>query len=143
MLVINNKQIKVFDVVFYEKFYKKNTAVIKKCFSDKVKMMSEHDLLAKMRAIHQIASKYDIKTERGIVRFICLSFMLDQDFYNRPEFSQLFKYNDIDKDECMDLIFEDAKRIYEHEKPISSSLPPSNKNYEVVTLIQNIAYSLQ
>lgn len=141
--VINNSQIEVFDSLSFEKFYKKIIPIFKDCFPNKVSEVSIEELMDFFREFHQIANQLEIKTERGITRFIILAFFLNRDFYKRPEFSQLFKYDDIDKDECLDLIFEDATRISNNQKTISSSLSATNRNYKIVHLIEKIAKSIQ
>jgi hypothetical protein len=141
--VINNNQIAVFDSIAFEKFYKRVIPIFESCFTEKVRQMSYDELLNFVRTFHQKAKQNRIQTERGTVRFICLAFILNKEFYKRTEFSQILNYDDIDMDECMDLIFDDADRIANKQKPISSSLTASNKNFKIVPLIEKIAKSIQ
>jgi hypothetical protein len=141
--VFTNKQVEFFDAVINEKFHRKILAIIRDCFKNKTDSMPDEKLLKRIKEDHMTANKFDMKTERGIARFICLGFMLEQKFYTRPEFIELFNYKNVDKEECVDLIFEDADRLSNNRRQITSSLPQSNRNYNFILLIQNIALSIQ
>jgi hypothetical protein len=138
-----NKQSETFDDIMYARFYKKILPIIRDCFEDKIGTMTEKDILERIRKDHKTADKFEIKTERGITRFICLGFMLEHNFYTRPEFKELFGYKDLDKDECIDLIFEEGIRISKNEEPITFFLTPINKNYKVKNIVQKIALLIQ
>jgi hypothetical protein len=141
--VIYREQLKILDSIYKDRFLKKIIPLLRSFFKEKLSSKTDEDLLTRLKEDYIVANNLDIKSERGITRFICLGYILDRNFYDRPEFQELFNNEEINKDKYINLIFEEAK--VNSKKPLRSDDQKAvgENDYYLKDLVQKLATLIQ
>ena len=109
--VIYPEQLKTLDSIYADRFLKSIIPILRNLFNERISNKTDKDLLIRLKEDYLIANDVKVKSERGITRFICLGYILERNFYERPEFQELFGNTEIGQDKYIDLIFVEAKLL--------------------------------
>lgn len=70
-----------------------------------VKELDELQLKEQTDAQLRAARRQKVKTERGMIQFVCLSVMIGDGFESEPQYEEIFMTKDSDPDANLEIVF--------------------------------------
>ncbi len=116
-LVVNEGQIKTLQTAITEPFLQKICAIIRRTLKQRVKEIDDAQLFEKVKKEYEASQSFHINTQRGIARFISLSFILGPFYYSKPAFRSVFNKDNRNIDKDIDILFQ---KISDNLKKTSS-----------------------
>ena len=105
MLVVKKEQMEQMEPIVLEPFLQKITNVVLESCRESTQNMKKEEVHNQVKAEYAASKHFGIKTERGITRFICLTFILGKQFYTQKDFIPLFNPRNKKIDSDIDLLF--------------------------------------
>ena len=90
MLEINQEQMAIADDIARDNFHQRVRDYVRENLPRETKGYSDTELIGLISRQDKIAGEHDIKTERGIVQWVCLSLGLGEDFSQQDEIKNIF-----------------------------------------------------
>jgi hypothetical protein len=105
MVLTNNTLVAFQENAFFET-NKRLFRSLKNVFPEVIDQLPEEDWLEYIRYQRMSCNKHRIYTDRGILGYLMIGFLIGTDFYTNPAFLNLFDGADVSGDLEMDMFFE-------------------------------------
>ncbi len=94
MLEISQEQMEKADVKARVHFHRRLRNYVREKLPEKTESISDSNLLTYIAEQDQIAGEHEIRTERGAAKWVCLSFDLGENFYQKEPVKGYFNSQD-------------------------------------------------